>query len=1044
MARITEAELERLKAEVSLLRLIEADGITLQKQGKDYAACCPFHQDSTPSLIVTPSKNLFHCFGCGAAGGPIDWVMKRQRISFRHAADQLRTELGLTPAATPLTVAAAPVALAADGVPDATLMSEAERQPLLRRVLEYYHATLKQSPEALAYLEKRGLHHAELIERFQLGYANRTLGYRLPAKQLKAGAQIRERLQQVGLLRESGHEHFNGSLVVPVIGLDGVVQEIYGRKIRDDLRKGTPAHLYLPGGHAGVWNEAGLAAAGGEIILTEALIDAMTFWVHGYRNVTASYGVNGFTPDHLLAFQRHGIQRVLIAYDRDEAGDRAAVALAGQLQAEGLDCWRLRFPHGLDANAYALKMSPPQKALGLLIRKAEWLGTASPPNRPTQRDAHPAPSVLAVPPAVPPAARIPPPPLAADSRPDATASAPAAPPVLPASPTPPAPQCDLAAEVSEREVVMRFDSRRWRVRGLPRNLAVGVLKVNLMVSEGEDFHVDNLDLYTARARSLFLQQAAAELRAPLDSLKAELGRVLLKLEQVQDDAIQQALTPQAPSQPDMSEPDRQAAQALLQAPDLLDRILADFDACGVVGEASNKLVGYLAATSRLLERPLAVVVQSSSAAGKSSLMDAVLAFMPPEETVRFSAMTGQSLFYMGETNLKHRILAIAEEEGAHRASYALKLLQSEGELTIASTGTDPNGNLVTQQYRVEGPMSLFMTTTAIDVDEELLNRCLVLSVDEGREQTRAIHARQRQRRTLDGLLARHEKQAIIARHGNAQRLLRPLAVLNPYADRLTFLDDRTRTRRDHDKYLSLIDAIAFLHQAQRPIKTLNLADRQIDYIEVTLADLHMANALAHDILGRSLDDLPPQTRKLLAQIQTWVRERAADTRRALADIRFSRAEVRRASGLSDTQCRLHLDRLAELEYLLVHRGGRGQRFEYELLFDGELDAQGPRLAGLIDVAALEAELTATTDRSRGIHPHLAVASHPEDGHPAPASPPTATAAQADGTGETAATAEPRTAETEHGAGAHHATAVVAWPVVPQPTAAALALAAQGH
>jgi hypothetical protein len=90
-----------------------------------------------------------------------------------------------------------------------------------------------------------------------------------------------------------------------------------------------------------------------------------------------------------------------------------------------------------------------------------------------------------------------------------------------------------------------------------------------------------------------------------------------------------------------------------------------------VGEETNKLMGYLAATSRLLERPLAVVVQSSSSAGKSALMEAVLALLPAEQQVKYSAMTGQSLFYMGETNLSHKILAIVEEEGAERASYAL-------------------------------------------------------------------------------------------------------------------------------------------------------------------------------------------------------------------------------------------------------------------------------------------------------------------------------------------------------------------------------------
>ncbi|TMP18967.1 hypothetical protein, partial [Pseudoalteromonas ruthenica] len=103
-------------------------------------------------------------------------------------------------------------------------------------------------------------------------------------------------------------------------------------------------------------------------------------------------------------------------------------------------------------------------------------------------------------------------------------------------------------------------------------------------------------------------------------------------------------------------------------PSLLSRVLTDFEACGVIGEESNKLVGYLAAVSRKLDKPLAVMIQSSSAAGKSSLMDAVLNMIPTEERIQFSAMTGQSLFYMGETNLKNKILAISEEEGADQAS----------------------------------------------------------------------------------------------------------------------------------------------------------------------------------------------------------------------------------------------------------------------------------------------------------------------------------------------------------------------------------------
>jgi hypothetical protein len=390
------------------------------------------------------------------------------------------------------------------------------------------------------------------------------------------------------------------------------------------------------------------------------------------------------------------------------------------------------------------------------------------------------------------------------------------------------------------------------------------------------------------------------------------------------------------------------------------RIVLDMERCGVVGEANNLLAGYLAAVSRKLDTPLAILIQSSSAAGKSSLMDAVLAMVPPEERMQYSAMTGQSLFYLGETDMQHKILAIAEEEGVRQAAYALKLLQSDGELTMASTGKDEaSGNLVTKQYRVKGPVMLMMTTTAIDIDEELMNRCLVLSVNESREQTRLIHERQRMKQTLEGLLAASDKEAIVALHQNAQRLLKPVLVVNPYAGQLTFLDDKTRTRRDHMKYLTLIRAIALIHQHQRPVRQVEHRGRTLPYIEVTKADIALANRIAHEVLGRTLDELPPQTRRLLGQLQAWAVDTAKSQNLPLRELRFTRKQVRDALHWGDTQLKLHLARLADLEYLAVHR--RGTTFDYELLYDGKGD--GKHLCGLLDAAELSQEHAYDGDRS---------------------------------------------------------------------------------
>lgn len=532
---------------------------------------------------------------------------------------------------------------------------------------------------------------------------------------------------------------------------------------------------------------------------------------------------------------------------------------------------------------------------------------------------------------------------------------------------------EAAIEVRAHDVIATFGPRRYRVRGLEKNLSFEVLKVNVQASVGVHLFVDTLDLYQAKARAGFVKQAGIELGVAEAVIGRDVIALLRALEPLQETAIAQTLKPAAPALPALSADEEAAALALLRDPALAERIVGDAQTLGVVGEGANVLMGYLACVSRKLDKPLAILIQSTSAAGKSTLMDALLSLMPESERVHYSAMTGQSLFYLGEGDLNHKILAIAEEEGVRQAAYALKLLQSQGELTIASTGKDPaTGKLVTEEYRVEGPVMLFLTTTAIDIDEELLNRCLVLTIDESREQTAAIQARQRAARTLDGLLAGSHSEAVRRTHRAAQTLLRPLAVVNPHAQALTFRSESTRLRRDHAKYLTLIDAIALLHQHQREVKRVEHAGKTIEYIEATLDDIALANRLAHEVLGRSLDELPPQTRRVLGALDALVRERMECQALARADVRITRREVRAATGLRDTQARVHLERLVEMDYLLPHRGQRGQSFVYELLFDGDTDSRASQVVGLLDVAAL-------MQSSRGETARFAGSSRPQRG-----------------------------------------------------------------
>ena len=428
-----------------------------------------------------------------------------------------------------------------------------EDQKLLAQVIDYYQRSLKEATEGLNYLRSRGVTVGEAIDRFRIGYANRTLGLKLPVKQLKAGKQIRTRLQQLGLFRDTGREHFNGCVTFPITSADGTGQivDIYGRKTRNDLRKGTPSHMHLSEQRGGVWNVEAFHA-GNEIILCPSLFDALSFWNAGYRNVTCTFGADALTDDHLVAFREFGIRSVLAV----------SAAIIPKLLAAGLDCYLLRLPPGIDVNQYALEADDPSKALGAIIRMAEWLGKGQ-RGKPAVVPAVEVPVVQTPAPAMPDEAEPAEPEVddeadaleeddlddleedgleeieeeadsldsddLDDDEPDQPADAsppdlPLAPaPILTASPVPPPPQ-DIEADISGDEVVMQLGHRRYRVRGLSKNMAFDQMKVNVLATTEKGMFVDTFDLYIARHRRQFIVQAAAELGVEEQTIKKDLGR----------------------------------------------------------------------------------------------------------------------------------------------------------------------------------------------------------------------------------------------------------------------------------------------------------------------------------------------------------------------------------------------------------------------------------------------------------------------------------------------------------------------------------------
>jgi hypothetical protein len=230
-----------------------------------------------------------------------------------------------------------------------------------------------------------------------------------------------------------------------------------------------------------------------------------------------------------------------------------------------------------------------------------------------------------------------------------------------------------------------------------------------------------------------------------------------------------------------------------------------------------------------------------------------------------------------------------------------------------------------------------ITTTAAELEGETASRFLFLTIDESEKMTEAIHRMQRQAETLDGLVRKKKSEHIIKKHHTAQRLLKPLAVVNPFTEYLSYPNRSLRTRRDHKKYLGLIRTVAYLHQYQRKILTVEVEGKPVEYIEVTLEDIDTANRLANQVLGQCLDELAPPSRTLLTDIYNMVKELAKAQQRPIEEVYFTRRLIREHTGWTDWQVRAHIKQLEELEYLYARIGSKGKEYAYALNYRGQAE-----------------------------------------------------------------------------------------------------------
>lgn len=348
-------EVDDLKAHVDLAELIRCSGLDLKKKGKNWLGRCPFHDDETASLSV--NGTLWNCFACEAGGDALSWLQLKEKLTFPEALSRLRDLAG----ETLINTGAEPVGdLLAGGL---------KRSALLEKVMDHYLKKFRETPAAQQYLNRRGLDSRELWDSFRVGYCDGSLN--VPEE-----GDVRTALTQLGVLNDKGREVFRGCVVIPLSHPQDGLVGLYGRRLDLDAKV---QHQYLPGPHRGILNWQSLQLSNG-VVVTESVLDALSFWRAGVTHVTCVYGAQGMPRDFGDVLLAAGVREISFCLDGDKAGKEATRRFSASLSERGLRCHSLELPDAKDPNQLLVERGP--GALQTLQKQRQEIPLEKPVEKP--------------------------------------------------------------------------------------------------------------------------------------------------------------------------------------------------------------------------------------------------------------------------------------------------------------------------------------------------------------------------------------------------------------------------------------------------------------------------------------------------------------------------------------------------------------------------------------------------------------------------------------------------------------------------------------
>ena len=690
---------------------------------------------------------------------------------------------------------------------------------------------------------------------------------------------------------QSGWKQLQNCIIFPLKDKSGKITSLYGRSISD--LKGSN-HYYLK-------NRTGLypgypSSETKTIIITEAIIDAATLLTHTDFTVLPLFGTNGWNEEHSEVTRNlQGLEEVVFFMDGDEAGNKAIEIYAPLVKAmkPNIKISKVETPEGEDINSLVHSHEP--EILTHLIDNRTFLFSSESASQRVEEEPQQSESL------------------------ELTTENPEY----------------LFAEVGEL---------RFTIMGGIGLYPLDKMKVTLKIEKvgsNRPLHRlrQNIDLYQDDS----VEKLARKVAERLEIGSTKVHEALLQLTELIEDYRREQIEAKKTKEPEkriLTEAERQKAIKFLKSKNLLKRTNQAIGKSGVVGEENNRLLMYLVFTSRLREQPLHIVSLGGSGTGKTYLQEKVAELIPDDQKLEITAISENALYYFDRKELKNKLVLIEDLNGANddKVLFAIRELQSKRRISKTIPIKDSKGNLKTITLQVEGPISLAGTTTRERLYEDNANRSLLIYLDGSKDHKEKIMAYQRQ--VSAGKINKQQEEQMRQFMQDVQSVLRPIKVINPFAEMLALPQSVFKPLRTNSHYLHFIETVTFYHQWQRSVRTDSQSGEQ--YIETTIEDIEAANELLKDVLLAKSDELTKACRKFLELIRVYLKSEKRDS--------FYSGDLRVKYRIAPATLGRYLKSLRKYGYIKAVSGSKSKGYEYELEDIGEMTRLEMKLQTAFDEA----------------------------------------------------------------------------------------------